>query len=288
MVVGAESDMEYSWRRSGERIDDATWSFYHWYAFGMEYQMKIDLNSDMGEAYGAWTMGDDRALLGAVSSANVACGFHAGDPLVMLATVEACAEAGVAVGAHPGFPDLVGFGRRNLQCTPTEIRADVMYQIGALQAMCRAVGVPLHHVKPHGALYNMAAADYGISVAIVDAIASTMEQPLLYAQPGSKTAEAAEVAGLPIAFEVFADRAYLANGQLAPRSMAGSVLHDVDEIIARALRMVRGESIPTIDGGEIILRSDTICVHGDTPEAVAIATSLRKALESAEFTVSAP
>lgn len=249
--------------------------------------MKIDLNSDMGEAYGAWTMGDDRALLGAVSSANIACGFHAGDPRVMLASVEACVEAGVAVGAHPGFPDLVGFGRRNMSCTPAEIRADVMYQIGAMQAMCTAVGVSLHHVKPHGAMYNMAAADYAISVAIVDAITSTMDQPLLYAQPGSRTAEAAEMAGVPVAFEVFADRAYLADGQLAPRSMTGSVLHDVDAITDRALRMVRGESISTIDGSEIILRSDTICVHGDTPQSVAIAVSLRNALESAEFTVTA-
>lgn len=253
----------------------------------MEQQMKIDLNSDMGEAFGAWKMGDDRALLKAISSANIACGFHAGDPRVMLATVEACVEAGVAIGAHPGFPDLVGFGRRTMQCTPAEIRADVMYQIGALQAICRAVGVPLHHVKPHGALYNMAATDYEISVSIVDAIAATMDHPLLYAQPGSETARAANDAGMAVAFEVFADRAYLADGQLAPRSMPGAVLHDIDAITRRALSMVHGESIPTIDGSEIILQSDTICVHGDTPEAVGIAVCLRSALESAQFSVSA-
>ena len=250
--------------------------------------MKIDINSDMGEGYGAWQMGDDVALIRTVSSANIACGFHAGDPRTMYRTVEWCAAADVAVGAHPGFPDHIGFGRRQLQCTLSELRTDVMYQIGALAAMCAAIGVPLHHVKPHGAMYTMAAADYEMSVAIVDAITLTTEAPLLYAQPGSETARAAAAAGVPVAFEAFADRAYLANGQLAPRSHAQAVLHDPEAIAARAVRMAQGESIPTIDGGEVVLQCHTICVHGDTAEAVTIAQQLRAALVAAHFTIASP
>lgn len=248
--------------------------------------MNIDINSDLGESFGDWTMGDDLALLQLVSSANIACGFHAGDPRVMLRTVEACAAAGVAVGAHPGFADMVGFGRRKMTITPLEIRTDVMYQIGALQAMCTAVGVPLHHVKPHGAMQNMMVADYEMSVALVDAVAATMENPLIYAQPGSATEKAAEDAGIRVAREVFADRAYLADGQLAPRSMTGAVLHDADAIAARMLTMLRGERFETIDGGMLSLQGDTICVHGDTPAAVEIAQSLRKSLISAGFVIS--
>lgn len=250
--------------------------------------MRIDVNSDMGEAFGAWPMGDDRALLRSVSSANIACGFHAGDPRVMLRTVELCAEQGVAVGAHPGFPDLVGFGRRNLAITPDELRTDVMYQIGAMQAICRAVGVPLHHVKPHGAMYTMAAADYEMSAAIVSAIRATMDDPMIYAQPGSETARAAEDAGIAVAYEIFADRAYLANGQLAPRSMPDAVLTDAGKISERALRMIRGEAIRTIDGGSVTMKCDTICVHGDSPAAVTIAKSLTESLKSAGFTISPP
>lgn len=248
--------------------------------------MRIDINSDLGESYGAWTMANDTALIGAISSANIACGYHAGDPRVMLRTVEACARAGVAVGAHPGFPDVIGFGRRQMQLTPLELYTDVLVQIGAMQAVCRAVGVPMHHVKPHGAMYTMAAADYEMSVSIVNAIAATMDKPMLYVQPGSATAQAAVDAGIGIAHEIFADRAYQANGQLASRSMPGAVLHDSEAIADRAMRMIRGEAIATIDGGMITLQSDTICVHGDTAESVQIAESLRNALISAGFTIS--
>ena len=248
--------------------------------------MRIDINSDLGESYGAWTMADDTALIGAISSANIACGYHAGDPRVMLRTVEACARAHVAVGAHPGFPDVIGFGRRQMHLSPLELYTDVMVQIGALQAICKAVGVPLHHVKPHGAMYTMAAADYEMSVPIVNAIAATMERPLIYAQPGSATAQAAADAGIAVAHEIFADRAYRADGQLAPRSLPNAVLHDVEEISGRAMRMVRGEAIETIDGGSVRLQSDTICVHGDTTESVQISKSLRNALISAGFTIS--
>lgn len=248
--------------------------------------MRIDVNGDVGEGFGPWRLGDEDTLLQSLSSANVACGFHAGDPRVMLRTVEACANAKVAVGAHPGYPDLVGFGRRNLSCTPQEVFSDVLYQIGAMQAVCRSIGVPLHHVKPHGALYTMAAESYEISVAIVNAIAATMDQPLIYAQPGSETARAAEDAGLQVASEVFADRAYLADGRLAPRRMEGSVMHDPAAIAKRAMRMIRGEEIETIDGGTVRLHCDTICVHGDTPQAVEIARLLTNSLRSAGFTIS--
>lgn len=248
--------------------------------------MNIDINSDLGESYGAWTMADDTALINTISSANIACGFHAGDPRSMLAAVEACAAAGVAVGAHPGYPDLIGFGRRAMSLTPLELRTDVMVQIGALQAICKAVGVPLHHVKPHGMMYNMAATNYENSVAIVEAIAAVMDDPLIYAQPNSETARAARDAGIGLAHEIFADRAYLSDGQLAPRSLPGSVLHDADEIATRAIRMARGEAIPSIDGKSLVLESDTICVHGDTDDSVRIAKSLKDALISAGFTVS--
>ena len=248
--------------------------------------MNIDINSDLGEQYGAWKMADDTALINTISSANIACGFHAGDPRSMLAAVETCARAGVAVGAHPGFPDLVGFGRRPMTRSPLELRTDVMVQIGGLQAICKAVGVPLHHVKPHGAMYNMAAVDYEMSVAIVDAIAAVMDNPLIYAQPGSETASAASDGGIRVAHEVFADRAYLADGQLAPRSLPGAVLHDVNEITARAIRMVQGEPITAIDGGTVTLQSDTVCVHGDTAESVEIVQSLKNSLISAGFTIS--
>ncbi len=248
--------------------------------------MRIDINSDLGESYGAWTMANDAALIGSISSANIACGYHAGDSRVMLRTVEACAAAGVAVGAHPGFPDVIGFGRRQMHLSPAELYTDVMVQIGALQAICKAVGVPLHHVKPHGAMYTMAADDYEMSVPIVKAVAATMDQPLIYAQPGSATARAATDAGVAVAHEIFADRAYQSNGQLASRSLPNAVLHDAEEIAARAMRMIRGEEIETIDGGSLRLQSDTICVHGDTAESVQITKSLRNALISAGFTIS--
>ena len=248
--------------------------------------MKIDINSDLGEGFGDWALGDDLALLQLVSSANIACAFHAGDPRVMLRSVEACAAAGVAVGAHPGFADLVGFGRRRMTLSPLEIRTDVMYQIGALQAMCKAVGVSLHHVKPHGAMQNMMVMDYEMSVAFVAAVADVMDEPLIYAQTGSATEKAAQDAGIGVAREIFADRAYLADCQLAPRSMAGSVLHDAVEITTRVMKMLQGESIATIDGETITLQGDTICVHGDTPAAVEIARSLRNSLISAGFLIS--
>jgi UPF0271 protein len=200
-------------------------------------------------------------------------------------TVNTLAELGVAVGAHPGFPDLVGFGRREMSPSADELRTDVMYQIGALKAFCEAVGVPLHHVKPHGAMYNMAARNREMATAIAQGIIGAAPEALVYAQDGSALAQAADDAGLQVAYEVFADRAYLADGRLAPRSRPDAMLHDPLEVSDRVIRMTRGEAIPTVDGGPIVVRADTVCIHSDTPAAVAMAQALRGALDAAGITV---
>jgi 5-oxoprolinase (ATP-hydrolysing) subunit A len=248
----------------------------------------IDLNSDVGESFGAWRIGSDDDLFPLISSANVACGFHGGDPRVMEQTVTALAAHGVAIGAHPGFPDLAGFGRREMHLSPDEIRTDVMYQIGALGAFCHAVGAPLHHVKPHGALYNMAAKDRQVADAIIQAVASTVPHAMIYAQADTELAQAATDGGLRIACEAFADRAYLPGGLLAPRSLPGAIIHDPVEIATRIISMIRGEPILTIDGGSIVVQADTVCIHSDTPESVAIARSLRESLDGAGIAVRAP
>ncbi len=247
----------------------------------------IDINSDVGESFGSWTVGADAELFPLLSSANVACGFHGGDPRVMERTVLSLADLGVAVGAHPGFPDLVGFGRREMFLSPIELRTDVMYQIGALKAFCDAAGVALHHVKPHGAMYNMAARDEAMAAAIARGIALVAPEALVYAQDGSALARAADVAGLRVAYEVFADRAYLADGRLAPRSRPDAMLHDPLEVADRVIRMTRGEPISTVDGGPIVVRADTVCIHSDTPAAVAMAKALRGALDAAGIVVRA-
>lgn len=247
----------------------------------------IDINSDLGESFGAWSMGADAELFPLISSANVACGFHGGDPRVMERTVNALAELDVAVGAHPGFPDLVGFGRREMRLSPDELRTDVMYQIGALKAFCEAVGVPLHHVKPHGAMYNMAATDEEMAAAIVQGIIGAAPEAMIYAQDGSALARIADDAGLRVAYEVFADRGYLSDGRLAPRSRPDAMLHDPIEVSDRVIRMTRGQEIPTVDGGPIVVRADTVCIHSDTPAAVAMARALRGALDAAGITVRA-
>jgi 5-oxoprolinase (ATP-hydrolysing) subunit A len=249
--------------------------------------MHIDLNSDVGESYGALRIGADVELFSYISSANVACGFHGGDPRTMQQTVRDAKAHGVAVGAHPGFPDLVGFGRRNLAATAEEIRTDVLYQVGALQAFCHVEGVPLLHVKPHGALYNMAVADRAIADAIAGAVRDLDPDVLLYALPNSQLEAAADAAGLLVAREAFADRAYMSNGTLAPRSLPGAVLIDPHLVADRMIRMMRGERIPTLDDGNIRLEADTICVHSDTPTAVPIAKALRRGLESAGVVVRA-
>ena len=207
----------------------------------------IDLNCDLGESFGAYTIGMDEKVIPFITSANVACGFHAGDPLVMQRTVALCKQSGAAVGAHPGFPDLQGFGRRQMKLTPAEAKACVQYQIGALKAFCNAAGVPLHHVKPHGALYNMAGKDRA----------------------------------LPVANEVFADRGYRPDGSLVPRGTPGAMIEDEDEAIARVIRMVTEGKVTANDGTDIAIQADSVCVHGDGPKALAFVEKIGAALQAA-------
>ena len=240
----------------------------------------VDLNSDLGEGFGAYTKGDDAALMAVISSANVACGFHAGDPRTMSAAVRLAREHSVGIGAHPGFPDRGGFGRRDLGASPEEIATDVLYQIGALAAFCRAEGAALQHVKPHGALYNMAVRDPRVAAAIVEGIARYDSQLLLFALPNSALAQAAISRGLPVAREIFADRAVEADGSLVARTKPGAVITDVHEVVARTLRMLRDGVVTAIGGEEVPMRGETICVHGDTPDAAALLRHLRAALEA--------
>jgi UPF0271 protein len=249
--------------------------------------LTIDINSDVGESYGAFRIGADDELFPLISSANVACGFHGGDPRTMERTVTTLAAQGVAIGAHPSFPDLVGFGRRVIAASPDEIRTDLLYQIGALQAFCTVAGVPLRHVKPHGALYNRAAKDRTVAQAIVEAIRSLVPDVLLYAQAGSELEAAARDAGISVAREAFADRAYMSDGTLAPRGLEGAVLTDPAMVAERVIGMIRGQAIPTLDGAPIVVKVETVCIHSDTPTAVPIARALRRALAAAGITVQA-
>lgn len=243
--------------------------------------MRIDMNSDLGESFGPWVMGDDKAVLSSVSSANVACGFHAGDAEIMQKTVTLCKAAGVAIGAHVSYPDLQGFGRRNMACTPAEVYAYCLYQIGALQAFCAAQGVALQHVKPHGAMYNQAAKDKALAEAIAAATKDAGGKLILMGLANSEFGTAAKAAGVTFAAEAFADRAYMKDGSLMPRSQAGSVIHDADEAARRVVQMVTKGTVTAADGTEIAFRPDSICLHGDTKEAVDMAAAVRKALEAA-------
>ena len=241
----------------------------------------IDMNSDLGEGFGPWTMGDDKAVLASVSSANVACGYHAGDPTIMRKTVKLCVDAGVAIGAHVSYPDLMGFGRRNMACSPQEVYDYCLYQIGALQAFCHAQGAALQHVKPHGALYNQAAKDRKLADAVAAAVKDVGKDVILMGLASSEFDNAAKAAGLRYAAEAFADRAYLADGSLMPRSREGSVIHDADAAARRVVQMVTKGTVTADDGTEVQFRPDSICLHGDTKEAVEMATAVRKALEAA-------
>ncbi|OII10910.1 hypothetical protein BIU97_08480 [Curtobacterium sp. MCBA15_009] len=238
----------------------------------------IDLNSDLGEGYGAWTTADDTAMLDVVSSANVACGAHAGDPVIMLATARAAAERGVAVGAHVAYRDLAGFGRRPVHVTPDELHADVVHQIGALAAAARVAGTAVTYVKPHGALYNTACADPVQAEAVVRAVADVDGSLAVLALPGSELLLAAERHGLRAVSEVFADRAYEPDGSLVSRSRPGAVLHDPDEVAARVLRMATAGVATAVDGSDVPVRADSVCVHGDSPGAVAMARAVRTLL----------
>jgi UPF0271 protein len=242
--------------------------------------MRVDLNSDVGESFGAYTIGQDPILLPHVTSANVACGFHAGDPGVMRATIALAKQHGVAVGAHPGFPDLVGFGRRDLHATPREVEDFVVYQIGALAAIAAAQGVALQHVKPHGALFNMAACDAALADAIARATAAVDRSLILFGLPASELIRAGERAGLRTACEAFADRAYHRDGTLVSRRLPGAVIHDADVVEARVLRMATDRTVEAMDGSVVRLDIETICVHGDTRGAADLAARIRRALEA--------
>jgi UPF0271 protein len=243
--------------------------------------MRIDINCDMGESYGRWALGEDAAVLPHVSSANIACGAHAGDPAVMRRTLQLATQHGVACGAHPGFADLAGFGRREIPTTEAEVRDVVLWQLGALEAIARSEGVRLRHVKAHGALYNMAARDLRLADAIAQAVAEFDRRLIFFGLAGSGMLDVARRHGLTVAAEGFADRSYEPDGSLTPRSVQGSVIHNVDEVVARALTMARESRIATRAGGDIPLHIDTLCVHGDTPGAASLARALREALEAA-------
>lgn len=248
----------------------------------------MDLNADLGESFGAWTMGDDARLVEHLTSANLACGFHAGDFRVMEATVALCRDAGVAVGAQPGYPDLLGFGRRPLPFEPDEVESLVRYQIGALEAFCRAAGVEMQHVKPHGALYNQAAADPMLAGAIARAVARFSRELALFGLASSEPmAAAAADAGLRFVPEAFADRRYLANGSLQPRAEPGSVLVDPDAAAAQAVSIAKDGAVVAVDGSRVALRAESICCHGDTPGAVEIAAAVRRGIEGSGIAVMA-
>jgi len=238
----------------------------------------IDLNADLGESFGAFSIGRDAELIPLLTSANLACGFHGGDPRVMDRTVRRCREAGVAVGAHPSFPDLVGFGRRALDVSPVEAETDVLYQVAALDGFCRRHGLAMQHVKPHGALYNQANRSPDLAAGIVAGIAAFDPGLLLVCQPGTELARAGEAAGLTVAHEGFADRAYRADGTLVSRSVEGSVYHDPGRATEQALRMVTEGTVVALDGTVVDVRIDTLCVHGDNPEAVRLVGVLRERL----------
>ena len=233
----------------------------------------IDMNSDMGESFGRWKLGDDEALLDVVSSANVACGFHAGDPSVMLRTLSYAASRGVMVGAHVAYRDLAGFGRRYVDESPDELKADVMYQIAALEGMARSVGAQVRYVKPHGALYNRIVRDESQAAAVDASLA-------ILTQPGAVVGRLAAQAGLRVFHEAFADRAYNADGTLVSRRLPDAVIADPAEVAARVLRMVREHEVVAIDGTVVPLNADSVCVHGDSPSAVAMARAVRARLES--------
>jgi len=250
--------------------------------------MQIDLNGDVGESFGAYEIGHDAALIPILTSANIACGFHAGDPGVMRATVALAREHGTVVGAHPGFPDLVGFGRREMKATPREVEDLVAYQIGALAAIAAAQGVRLAHVKPHGALYNMAARDVDLADAIARAIAAVDPSLALFGLPGSQSLEAAQRHKVRAVSEAFADRAYRRDGSLVPRNEPGAVIDDEQIVVTRAVAIARERMVIAADGTRIALDVQTICVHGDTPGAAVLASRIRKALNDAGVQVRAP
>lgn len=240
---------------------------------------KIDLNSDLGEGFGAYKAGLDDRIIPLITSANIACGFHAGDPLIMQKTVKLCKLNGVCAGAHPGFPDLVGFGRRNLNASPDEVKAMMIYQIGALSAFCASEGIKLSHVKPHGALYNMAAKDYKLARAVCEAVYEFDKDLPLLALSGSMMQKAAEEVGTVFASEIFADRAYEDDGTLVARSKPGAMITDENEAVKRTVEMIKNKRVKTINGNYISINPQSVCVHGDSEKALLFVEKIRAGFE---------
>jgi UPF0271 protein len=248
----------------------------------------VDLNCDVGESFGAYAIGADADVMPSISSASVACGYHGGDPGVMRRTVRLARDAGVAVGAHPGLPDMAGFGRREMRVTPAETEDMVLYQVGALMAIAQSEGVPLRHVKAHGALYNMAARDRRLADAIARAVRSFDRSLVFFALPDSELARAGEAAGLAVAAEGFADRTYEPDGSLTARSRTGAVIDDAATVVRRALRMVLEGRVTASDGTDLSIHVHTLCIHGDTPGASELTRALRAGLERAGVTIAPP
>src|SRR3954470_7876442 len=248
--------------------------------------MKIDLNCDMGESYGAWKMGADADVMPYISSANIACGFHGGDPATIRKTVRLALDNGVAIGAHPSLPDIMGFGRRVMKISPQEMYDLVVYQAGAVEGFARAAGAKLHHIKCHGALYNMAANDEGLSDAM--ARAGRDLGTMLYVLSLSRNFEIAKKEGVPVCGEVFADRGYTDEGTLAPRDKPGGMIEDADKAVQQALGMIEGGYVTSLSGKRVAVAADTLCIHGDQPGAVAFAKALKKAFAEKQIQVAAP
>ena len=246
---------------------------------------RVDLNSDLGESFGRYTLGMDDKIIPLITSANVACGYHASDPVVMEKAIALAKEAGIRVGAHPGFPDLMGFGRRNMNVSPAEAKAYTLYQLGALDGFCRAAGVKLQHVKPHGAFYNMAAKDYKLSVAICEAIKNFDKDLIVLALSGGELAKAAKDMGLRTALEVFADRGYEEDGTLVDRRKEGAMITDEQEAIDRVIRMVKEKKVTAVTGRDISIQADSVCVHGDGVKALAFVEKIRAALQKEEIQI---
>lgn len=249
---------------------------------------RIDLNCDMGESFGIYTIGEDAEIIRHITSANIACGFHGGDPATMRRTVRLAAEHGVAIGAHPGLPDLAGFGRRRMDIAPADAYEMTLYQIGALQAIAAGEGVSLSHVKPHGALYNMAAKSRELADAVAEAVYKADGSLMLYALSGSQLIAAAERLGLRAMHEVFGDRSYEDDGSLTPRDEPGAVLQHSGEVAAQVYRLATERKVITRQGNSLLLKADTVCIHGDTPGAGSHAAALRAELERLGIAVSSP
>jgi len=253
----------------------------------MTGRRQVDLNADMGESFGRWTLGDDAGLLDVVTSANIACGFHAGDPATLVMTCRGAVEHGVSIGAQVGYGDLAGFGRRFIDIEPEALYADVLYQIGALDGIARAVGGAVTYVKPHGALYNAVVHHGEQAAAVVAAVADHASSLPLLGLPRSVLLATAERQGVPVVAEAFADRAYTPMGTLVSRRESGAVLHDPEQVAGRVVRLVTEGVVTAVDGTQVELEADSVCVHGDSPGAVAMATAVRRALEAAGVRLSA-